>query len=303
MTTFDAGPNTDSIQVFAIEGLGIRGRFVRLGPALRAMINPHKLPGPVAKVMAETLALTATLASALKFDGLFTLQTQSDGPLSMLVADITSEGVMRGYARYDAPALSLYGKNVSFAKLAGAGHLAFTVDPGGDLDRYQGIVPLEGESLAACMHNYFRQSEQLETAIAVFSDIADPDAGVSAALMLQRMPETGGAGGKEIDEDDWRRAVALMSSVTSDEMLDESLSPMELLYRLFHEDGVRLFDPRPVQQGCRCSAEKVSNTLRSFPKDEIAEMADDGIVTVTCEFCKTDYRFHIDNLADLIGTD
>ena len=267
-----------------------------MGSALRDILGPHDFPYAVARNMAETLNLSAALASALKFDGVFTLQTQTNGPLSMMVADYQSDGAMRGYARFDAEAVGRYGKNVSFQKIMGSGHLAFTVDPGGDLDRYQGVVPMEGDNLAECIQAYFRQSEQLETAIVSFSDVADVGTARGAALMLQRLPEAGGKIKSNIEEDDWRRAVVLMSSVTADEMLDESLSPHDLLFRLFHEDGVRVFDQKPLHKGCRCSAEKVSNTLKSFPKADIEDMADDGLVTVTCEFCKTDYRFQVDNL-------
>jgi molecular chaperone Hsp33 len=283
----------DLVQPFQIEAPGLRGRLVRLGPALDAAMARHAYPAAVAGMLAETLALAAVLASGLKYDGVFTLQTQSDGPLDMLIADVTSDGDLRGYARYDperiAPAADAAGGPVP--RLLGAGHLAFTVDQGPDTDRYQGITGLEGATLADCAHNYFRQSEQMDSAIKLVT--ADNEtAARAAALMIQRLPPAGGtAADADAAAEEWIRAVALMSSVTADEMLDDSLTPAELLYRLFHEDGVRVFRPRALRHTCRCSQEKVENTLKSFPRSEVEAMAEDGTVVVTCEFCKADYGF------------
>lgn len=302
MTDPQSYPKVDCVLPFAIEGLGIRGRLVRMGPELGKLLDPHQLPGAVRQALGETIGLSAALASALKFDGVFTLQSQTNGPVNLMVADITSAGDIRAYARYDETRVGQYGRGVSFPKLMGAGYLAFTVDPGGDLDRYQGVVPMEGATLSECLHNYFRQSEQLETAIAVFSETDGEDHPKVGVLMLQRLPEEGGIKpGQEVDDDDWRRAVTLMTSATAEEVLDQGLSLPDLLFRLFHEDGVRVFEPLTLRQSCRCSVEKVSATLQSFPKEEIKEMADDQIVTVTCEFCKVDYRFHTDDLSTPIS--
>ena len=172
-------------------------------------------------------------------------------------------------------------------QLLGAGHLAFTVDQGPDTERYQGITALEGASLTDCANAYFRHSEQLATAMTL---VSDPASHRAAALMLQRLP-AGDSEAVDRTEEDWRRGVILMSSATESELLDGNLRPAELLFRLFHEDGVRVFDPKTVHHGCRCSREKVARTLKSFPKAEIMDLADDGVVSVTCEFCKSDYRF------------
>jgi len=296
------------IQPFQIEALGIRGRLVRLGDGLETAIGPHGYPGAVSGLLAETVTLAATLASALKFDGVFTLQTQGDGPVGVLVADVTSEGGFRAYARFDADrvaAAEAGPDGATVPRFLGGGYLAFTVDQGPDTDRYQGITELAGATLAECAHGYFRQSEQLETAINVAraDATADPgaDGGVrAAALMIQRLPARAAAD-RDGDEDDWRRAVILMSSAGAGELLDPALTPSALLYRLYHEDGVRVFRPKPLFPACRCSREKVVVTLGSFPRADIEALAEDGRITVTCEFCGTDYRFDEAALAEVFA--
>ncbi len=303
----------DLVQPFRIEALGLRGQLVRLGPALETILGPHRYPVRVAGMVAETLALAAVLANALRFEGIFTLQAQGDGPLGMLVADVTNKGDMRGYARFDAERLEAAASRAapggaSVPSLLGAGHLVFTVDQGPDSERYQGICALEGASLADCAHHYFRQSGELETAIMLANTVAGgtngagvggngsggngADGARAAALMIQRLASAGEhAGDEEPADEDWRRAVILMSSATAGELLDPAVTPDQLLYRLFHEDGVRVFRTRPLRHACRCSRDKVAATLRAFPRAEIDAMAEDGALTVTCEFCKADYRF------------
>ncbi|MCK5575149.1 MAG: Hsp33 family molecular chaperone HslO [Sphingomonadales bacterium] len=279
--------NTDFTQTFQIEGMDVRGRLVRLGPELDKIVDAHGYPAAVAEMLSETLTLGAVLASALKYDGLFTLQVQSDGPISLLVADITSDGHMRGYARYDEDRLNeaLKLDTAAVPRLLGAGHLAFTVDQGADMERYQGIAALEGATLAECAQHYFRNSEQLETAIYITANVTD-DSAKAGALMVQRMPQQTVTDEAEA-EDCWRRAVAILASLTAAELLDEGLDHDTLLYRLYHEDGVRAYEPSPLLSKCRCSREKVVTTLKSFPRDEIT--GDDGYARIECEFCKTNY--------------
>lgn len=285
----------DAVQPFQIDNLGVRGRMVRLGPMLGDILDPHDYPPAVRGLLAQTVALAATLSSILKYDGIFTLQAQGDGPVGLLVADVTTAGGVRGYARYDADRLAEAGAEVvSVPGLLGAGHLAFTVDQGPDTDRYQGITELTGATLADCAHAYFRQSEQLATAISLMSDDA---AGRAGAVMLQRLPARGESD-DEVEEN-WRRAVILLSSLGADELLDPALPAEQLLFRLYHEDDVRVFPKRPVRQTCRCSRRKVETTLRSFPREEIEDLAEDGVVRVTCEFCRTDYVFGPADLDDL----
>ena len=304
-------PFGDFIQPFQVESLGIRGRLARLGAGLEAAIAPHHYPGLVNALLAETVTLAATLASTLKFDGVFTLQTQGDGPVGVLMADVTSKGGFRAYARVDAARLAAVVSDpvgASVPRLLGAGYLAFTVDQGPATDRYQGITELVGATLAECAQAYFRQSEQLETAIASAAAARNGDGARAAALMIQRLPVAGGGlrdaetedAGEEGEEgDDWRRAVALMSTVTQRELLDPALQPTEILYRLYHREGVRVYRTKPLFHACRCSREKVVVTLGSFAERDIRDMAEDGRLTVTCEFCKTNYHFDDAELAAL----
>jgi len=292
----------DFVQPFQIEKAGLRGRLVRLGPAVEAAVAGHGYPPAVAGLLAEALAMTAVLASGLKYEGVFSLQVQGDGPVGLMVTDAASDGALRGYARFDAERLATPGPQPAGAvpRLLGAGHMAFTVDQGPNTERYQGITALEGATIGECAHAYFRQSEHLDTAIIVCATEmgASGDGPRAAALMIQRLPGEGPDPDPE-GEDDWRRAVILMSSVSTDELLAPGLDANDVLYRLFHEDGVRVYRRRPLHHDCRCSRERVVRTLKAFPEDEIAALAEDGLVTVTCEFCKADYRFDAAALDDL----
>lgn len=290
----------DAVRPFQVEGLDVRGRVVRLGPLLGAMQTAHDYPPEVATMLSETAALAVVLASGLKYDGLFTLQIQGSGPIALVVVDVTSEGAMRGYARFDADGVARADEAAGgrVPKYLGTGHMAFTVDQGRDMDRYQGIVALEGADLAACAQAYFQQSEQMETAILLVGR-----GETAGALMVQRLPgETGAADDRE---EAWRRAVILMSSTSADELLDPALDAETLLYRLYHEDGVRVFQPKALAHACRCSGEKVATTLKSFPEVEIRDLLEDGPdgphVTVTCEFCKAAYVFGEDDLGRLFA--
>lgn len=291
-------PFGNLVQPFQIEALGVRGRMVRLGAELDALFAPHTYPTPVAGLLSETLALAAALADGLKFDGTFILQTRSNGPVGLMVADVTSGGELRGYARFDRPRVEEAAgeSGALIPKLLGAGHMAFTVDQGPDTERYQGITEIVGATLTDCAQNYFRRSEQLDTAVSVAADPAATDApgGTRAsAFVIQRLPERTPDVSRPDDaaEEPWRRAVILMSSLTQGEMLDAALSPSDVLYRLYHREGVRVFRPRPLRRGCRCSRDRVSATLRSFPRNEIEAMKVDGCVVTTCEFCKTKFVF------------
>ncbi len=285
METLETETSTDLVQPFQIEGLAARGRLVRLGGAVDQALRDY--PTPVADLLAETMALAATLSSLLKYDGVFTLQAQGDGPLRLLMADVTSDGNIRACAQFepDAVTAKIAEPGESVPHYMGAGHLAFTVDQGPDTERYQGITELTGATMSDCAHTYFRQSEQMETAIVLMAR-TDDETARSASLLIQRLPTAG-----DQDEDAWRRAVVLMSSVKQDELLNLDLTPSEVLFRLFHEDGVRLFEPRRLNHACRCSRKRVVRTLASFPRTEIESMADDGEISVTCEFCGARYGF------------
>lgn len=297
----------DLVQPFQIDRSGLRGRLVRLGPVLDEILTRHDYPEPVALMLGEAIALAAALAGALKYDGVFTLQTRGDGPIRLLVADVTSAGAMRGYAQYDAERLAkaIDGApaGASVPRLLGAGHLAFTVDRGEHTERYQGIVELQGATLAECAHHYFRQSEQVEAGLKV-AVARWPDGGGTArwrggSLMIQRLPPEGDAAKRDAAEDGWRRAVVLMSSSTSRELVDPGLAPEALLFRLFHEDGVRAYRRRDLRARCRCSRDRVETVLRMMPADELATMKIDGHIIVTCQFCSAAYDFGVNEIAAL----
>lgn len=302
----------DLIQPFQIDSSGLRGRLVRLGPALDEILTRHDYPEPVARLLGEAIALAAALAGALKYDGVFTLQTKGDGPIRLLVADVTSAGAVRGYAQYDGEKLAkavaaapggATGVGDSVPRLLGAGHLAFTVDQGEHTDRYQGIVELQGATLAECAHHYFRQSEQVEAglkvAVARLPDGAGTARWRAGCLMIQRLPPEGDPVKRDAAEDGWRRAVILMSSSTSRELVDPDLTPQALLFRLFHEDGVRAYRQHELAARCRCSRERVETVLRMMPADELATMKIEGHILVTCQFCSAVYDFDDDDVAAL----
>ena len=295
----------DLVQPFRIGPYALRGRLVRLGPALDRILSQHDYPEPVAMILGEAIALAVTLAGALKYDGIFTLQTKSDGPVRLIVADVSTDGAVRGYAQYDAARLDAAsahpGTSPSVPELIGRGYIAFTVDQGEDTERYQGIVELIGATLAECAQHYFRQSEQIQAGIKL--SVARAGAGGAwrgGGLMLQRVPPEGGYSVIADDvEDGWRRAMVLMSSATPGELVDPGLSPRRLLFRLFHEDGVRVFKTHPLEARCRCSRERIARILRSFPPEDIEDMRKDAVTRVTCEFCSTSYEFAGDDLAAL----
>jgi len=290
----------DYIRPFQIEALGIRGRAVRLGPVVDEIIRKHAYPEPVARLLADMLTVSAALASALKYEGVFTLQTKSEGAVRLMVVDVTSSGAMRGYAQFDAEAVAALPADASLPRLLGGGYLAFTVDQGEDTERYQGIVELTGADLVECVQHYFRQSEQLHAGFKLAA-VKQNGAWHSGVIMLQRLPREDQSTAIETDDEAWRRAITLLASCTSRELLDESLPIDDLLYRLFHEDGVRVFKGNTPRAQCRCSRERVGSVLRSLPRGELKDLEIDGALEVTCEFCNSKYRF-TDTDLDTDGT-
>jgi molecular chaperone Hsp33 len=301
---------SDYIRPFQIETSGLRGRLVRLGPELDGILGRHAYPAPVARFLAETLTLATLLSAMLKYDGVFTLQGKGDGPLKLLVADVTSEGKMRAFAQYDAAAfegesgarMTEDAELAPAAALLGKGYLAFTVDQGENTERYQGIVELYGKTLADCVQHYFRQSEQIDTGVAVAAELTE--AGWRAGgVMLQRMPEEGGTAPilSSADEDGWRRAMVLLSSATPKELIGASVAGDDLLYRLFHQDGVRAYPAKLLSFGCRCSDERVRGMLKGLARDDIDHLKVDGKVEVSCQFCSTVYRYDDAALAEILA--
>ena len=288
----------DVLRPFQLETSQLRGRLVRLGDAVDAVLKAHAYPRPVSDLLGELLVLAGGLAGGLKFAGRFSLQIRGRGPVRLMVADVTNDGRMRGYASFTAEAL---GENAAFADLVGDGLMALTVDQtasGGET--YQGIVQLDGRSLQESMLAYFHQSEQVPTGIrsAVgFDETAQTWR--AAAVIVQAMPGEGAVSAAE-REDDWRRTMLLLQTLSDAELLDPGLGPDTLLFRLFHEDGVRVFDSLDLTFGCSCDDERVAAMLRQFERDEVLAMQDEtGKVVVTCEFCSRVYRLATDDVAAL----
>jgi molecular chaperone Hsp33 len=304
-TPSSSGSEDNVIQPFQLESSFLRGRIVKLGSVLNDILTPHAYPEAVAHMVAENLTLSLLLGAMLKYDGIFTLQSQGDGPVRMLAADVTSAGAVRACASFDTERLEKSGavlheldspesSNNHLAQYLGKGYITFTVDPASeDLERYQGIVELKGASLVDCVQHYFNQSEQIGTGIKMAVGRRDGK-WRAAGIMLQKMPEEGGysaAGRSNLEEDDWRRAMILMDSCTDDELLSRSLPPRDILFRLFHEEGVRVFEPRYVHKECRCSQDRVENILKMMSEDDRDYMKVDGKISMHCEFCGTDYVF------------
>jgi molecular chaperone Hsp33 len=301
-------PDDDLVLPFRTVRSDVVGRVIRLGTAVDTVLSRHAYPEPVSHVLGEALALTAMLGSALKVQAKLILQTKTDGALDLLVADFVAPGKVRGYASFDKTDAGLAGTKGRGDQgvLLGKGHLAMTIDPGGGKDRYQGIVPLDGGPLIEAAHTYFRQSEQIPTfislAVARHYGAAHGDSKPTwqwraGGLMLQQLPREGGkrektASSEDDEAENWNRARYLAATVEDHELLDPMLSPERLLYRLFHEEGVRVTPPTPLAAECRCSRERIHGYLSRFGPEELRDMREpDGGVTVTCEFCSRKYRF------------
>jgi molecular chaperone Hsp33 len=293
------------LRPFQLERSALRGRVVRLGALVDRVLTRHDYPEPVGRLLGELFVLAASLAGGLKFNGTFSLQIRSDGPVSLMLADCTNDGAMRGYARYD-PAGVAHAGGTDVPALLGHGRLAFTVDQNQRGQAYQGIVELGGPTLTDCMQTYFRQSEQLKTGLKIAVDrIAHGDGARwrAGGIMIQRLAdEARDDSSEERALEDWRRTMLLLGTATAAELVDPHLAPERLLLQLFHEEGVRVFTPLGLRFGCRCSRERVETMLRRFPEQDLDDMKDDdGDVVVTCQFCNVDFRFDDAQLARLHG--
>ncbi|MCP5080123.1 MAG: Hsp33 family molecular chaperone [Alphaproteobacteria bacterium] len=304
----------DIVTPFEIKPLGARGRTVRLGASITGLLAQHNYPDEVAAVLAEAIALTALLGTTLKFDGRFILQTQTDGAIDMMVVDFMTPGQIRAYARFDEDAVrNVAGDGPADASTyLGKGHLAMTVDQGSEMERYQGIVALDGVSLSEAAHGYFAQSEQIPTSVRLAAGrVMTPGASGgtewrAGGILVQHLPSDGksspielsagdapeGYEGDQLPEDDnWTRARVLMETTEDHELIDPQLTTDRLLYRLYHEDGATAYEPIPITCQCHCSRERISEVLRNFEPNELADTIKDGEITVSCEFCSTSYVF------------
>lgn len=283
----------DLVAAFQIEGEAVRGRLARLGPAVDEILRAHDYPEPVANLLGEACALAALVGSNLKFDGRLIVQAQGDGPVRYVVADYDTSGGLRGYCRFDADevAQAQAGFTRPGAKtLLGGGIFIMTVDQGPDMDRYQGVTAIEGETLALCAEQYFAQSEQTPTRVRLAVGQADDGDGLNwraGGVLIQNIAEDDARGPTE---EAWVRTQALFETLGEDELIDSRLSSNQLLYRLFHEDGVRVFGDMPMRAFCRCSQDRIETMLKSFAPDEWSDMIEpDGKIHVTCEYCSKVY--------------
>jgi molecular chaperone Hsp33 len=307
-------PVDDAVLPFEVDRLDLRGRLTRLGPALDDILTRHDYPAPVGKLLGEAIVLTTLLGSSLKFDGRFILQTQTDGPVSFLIVDFQAPDRLRAYARFDKDRLE---PGQDSAALLGRGHLAMTIDQGPDMSRYQGLVALEGGNLEDAAHEYFLRSEQIPTKVrlAVGEEWRGGQGSAqgprhrwrAGGMLLQFLPKAperrrqadlhpgdapaGVVPHTVVEDDAWVEGQSLIATVEDVELIDPDLSGERLLYRLFHERGVRVFAPLPLRAQCSCSRDAVSSMLASFAPNDRAEMVKDGKVVVTCEFCSSVYEF------------
>jgi molecular chaperone Hsp33 len=313
----------DTVLPFEVAALDLRGRVVRLGPVVDSILTGHNYPQPVAKLLGEAILLGVMLGTALKFEGRFILQTKTDGPVPMLVVDFTTPDKVRACARFDKDrvAAAIAARSTEAGALLGRGHLAMTIDQGGDMSRYQGLVALEGGSLEDAAHEYFLRSEQIPTRVrlAVAEEFVAASGGTrhrwrAGGMLLQfvpraperaRVPDLHPGDAPEgvtlhaVKEDDaWIEGRALIETVEDLELIDPALSSERLLYRLFHERGVRVFRSAALRAQCSCSRASVEAMLRSFPQNDRDDMVENGVISVTCEFCSQTYVFDPVDVAD-----
>ena len=302
----------DTVVPFEVAALDVRGRTVQLGEALGSILARPDYPEPVSRLVAEAALVTVLLGSSLKFEGKFILQTRTDGPVDMIVADFATPDGLRAYARFDADRVAAAAEagDASPAALLGKGVLALTVDQGADMQRYQGIVALEGGGLEDAARTYFRQSEQIPTDLRLsvgklFVSGQGGERWRAGGLLAQFLPKAdhrrqmpdlpGGddpsATPEDNSDDAWQELLALFSTVEHEELLDPGVGSERLLYRLFNERGVRVFEGNRVADRCSCSEERVRSLLKGFTAEEITESIEEGVIRVKCEFCSSAYVF------------
>jgi len=279
----------DIVGAFQIEGEPVRGRVARLGPAIDEILRGHDYPEPVANLLGEACALAALVGSNLKFDGRLIVEARGSGPVRYVVADYDTSGGLRGYCRFDAEevaAASTGFQRPGAKTLLGEGVFMMTVDQGSDMDRYQGMTSIDGETLALCAEQYFAQSEQTPTRVRLA--VGREDGQWRAGGFLIQYIAADDTRGETMEA--WVRTQAFFETIGEDELLDTELSSERLLFRLFHEDGVRVFGSKPLRAFCRCNQERIETVLKSFDRAEREDMVEpDGKIHVTCEYCSRVY--------------
>ena len=296
---YTPAPAADFVLPFELEDAGLRGRIVRLDEVSTRALTAHPLPEPAQRILAEALGLSALLGSALRFEGRLSVQLKGDGPLNLLATDYFAGGGLRGYARLDDKRFGEMGRPADFAKLVGGGVLAITIEPKKGAQPYQGLVPLSPDGLSASAETYFSQSEQLPTMLKL---AAGPTyrSGMgrgwrAGAFMVQAVP------GKQADtaehSDDWRRIEMFMRTLEDFELLDTAVSAESVLWRLFHDDEVRVRRSLPLRFECSCRPENIRAVLNAYPASELKDLPDpDGVIRTRCEFCGNVYEFPLETL-------
>lgn len=265
----------DLIRRFLFDKGAVRGEIVHLRSTWEAVLERHDYPPALRSIMGQFMAASALLAATLKFSGSMIMQVQSQGAINLLVVECTSDHIMRGTAQW-----SVIAEDANFSDLLGNGQLIITIDPLHSKERYQGIVELQGNSVAEALEEYLQRSEQLDTHLWLAADET-----IAAGMLLQKLPDE-----QSDDEDLWPRAIQLASTLSQDELLQ--LNNVDIVHRLFHQEDIRLFDPQPVQFGCSCSRERVGNVLKMLGHDEVSTiLKEEGMITVDCEFCNQHYEF------------
>ena len=297
-----AAPADDLAAAFQIEGWPVRGRLVRLGETIDAILSAHAYPEPVAGLLGEACALAALVGSSLKFEGRLIVQAQGDGPVRYVVADYDTAGHLRGYCRFDPDEVEAVSQGFSrpgAKTLLGQGVFVMTLDRGPDFERTQGITPIEGESLSLAAEHYFEQSEQVPTKVRLAVGTVSSGYGPSWRAGGALIQLIAGDAARGSTEEVWDRSRALFQTLADDELIDPTITPETLLFRLFHEDGVRLEDARPLKAQCRCSKDRIAAVLTSFGPEERAGMVeDDGKIRVTCEYCASVYELEPEEIGE-----
>jgi molecular chaperone Hsp33 len=282
--------HNDFIQPFLIDRSAIRGRLVRLESSVNNILLAHNYPQPVSLHLAEQLVLAALLSATLAGDGILTVQAKGDGPVRFMVVDVMAGGAIRGYAEVNDEALAKLERH-GLRDVLGSGFLVVTLDQGGEAQRYQGIVELSGDTLSEAFKGYFLQSQQAEVMVhvAVSPPGRKDNAWRAGGIIIERIPVEGGKESEftRAEQDDlWERAGLLMGTLKDAELLNSHVTPQNLLYRLFNEDGVWVTRLQPLRNGCRCSRDRVRRVLKSLPKQELLDSLDGkGKLTIHCQFC------------------
>ena len=292
----------DKVYPFQVGGARVLGRYAHLDNVITGVLEHHEYPWPVTRLLAELIVVGSLMVTGFKFKGVFTLQVVSKGPVRLLVLDITSDGNVRACAKFDETAVSkaqIDGNPLT--TLIPGGNIVFSIDQENEKDIYQGIVEITGNNLSECINHYFRQSEQINTTVMVAVPETESEFNNSniqaGGIMIQQMPEKPDQAGEE-DDNTWLDAVTKMSTLKSSELLDGSKQPEQMLYNLFWEEGVGVFEPKELKAQCRCSMDKITTMLQRFSEADIKSMVVDGQVEVICEFCSKKYNLDPDTLLE-----